>query len=223
VSRSLKVISCAAVLFGLSAGQARADLSISLQDVSLAPGGIGTMDISVTSNNSDTLSAFGLELLITPSAGSTSLLQFTAAQSDPYGDPNYVFLGTSFYSDNSLPFWFAPYETNYPSDTISGGDADDGTTPGFTTIPAAPGGPDTFLATVQFQAPVGATPGDQFQISLVSDANFTYFDDQSGNPLTIASVSGGLVTISAVPEPTSLSMLAFSSLIGIVWQRARRR
>ena len=93
MNRSIQAFAFAIILLGLTATRARADLAISLSNVSLAPGGTGTMDITVTSKSSDTLSAFGLELLITPVGHPTSLVQFTTAQLDPYGNSNYVFAG----------------------------------------------------------------------------------------------------------------------------------
>ncbi len=120
---------------------AQANVTITASDVDLAPGGTGTMDFTITSDPGgtlDTLSDFGLELLITPAPTSTSLLQFTTAQSNPYGNPNYVFAGESFGSDLDLAFWSKPSKTNYPADTIYGGDLDDGLTLGYVTIPSLP-------------------------------------------------------------------------------------
>ena len=179
------------------------------------------MDIGVTSTTGDTLSSLNLELLITPVAGATSLLPFTSSSPDPYSNPNYVFSGVSFSSDFGLPFWGPTTGTHYPNDTITGGDSDDGTGAGYVTIGRSLGALNTFVAAVQFQAPGGATPGDQFQVSLVNDAGLTYFDDQNGNPLAIAKVSGGLVTV-AVPEPSTVILLAISSL-GLVFPRWIRR
>ncbi len=216
MNRSIQAFAFAIILLGLTATRARAGLDISLSNVSLAPGGIGTMDITVTSNSGDLLSGFGLGLLITPVGHPTSLLQFTTAQLDPYGNPNYVFAGESLGSDLGVPFWGLPSSTSYTYDTISGGDlADPSVGPGYVVIPST----STLLAEVQFQAPQGATLGDQFQISLVNNPNFTYFDDQYGNPsLTIDSITGGTVTItSVVPEPSSLTLLALSGLSGLLW------
>ncbi len=219
MNRSIQAFAFAFILLGLTATRARAGLIISLSNSTVAPGGTGMMDIAVTFNSSDTLSAFGLELLITPINGATSLLQFTTAQLDPYGNPNYVFAGESVGSDLGVPFWGPPSAsgTHYPYDTISGGDSD-GSTLGYVTIPPNAGEAYSYLATVQFQAPRRATLGDQFQISLVNDPSFTYFDDQNGVPLDYSVGStGGTVTIaSVVPEPSSLTLLALSGLSGLL-------
>ncbi len=150
----------------------------------------------------------------------TSLLQFSSGpdQPTPYGSSNYVFSGQSFGSDNAIPFWSNPSSppTNYPNDTITGGDLDD-SNKGYVFIPK---GRTEYLATVQFFIPQG-TQGNQFQISLVNDPGESYFDDRGGNPLQYSS-GGGLVTISSVPEPYALVMAAISSLSGLLWYCCRR-
>jgi len=221
VNRSIQAFAFAMILLGLTATRARAGVIIALDNVTVAPGGTGTMDIAVTSNSlaSDTLSQFSLALQITQKPGTTSFLTFTGGV-DPYNNPNYVFSGESFNVNNGLPFWGPPFTTIYTYDSISGGDAANplGT---FVTIPSTVGEPNSLLATVQFQA-LGTNPGDQFQISVISAG--TEFDDQNGNPLTIDSITGGTVTIaSAVPEPSSLTIVALSGLSGLLLCYVRGR
>jgi hypothetical protein len=213
------------ILLGMPATHARADLLIegSPSPVNIAPGGTGTMNFLITSNSGDTLSQFTFELLITPNVGTTSQLQFTNSQSDPYTSSMYVFHGESLGADVSTPFWSLPLTTNYAGDSILGGDVDDGTgpTPGFVTIPSAAGGAHSYLGTVQFQAPSTAVLGDTFQISLLTGAN-TSFLDQNGNPLSLQSTSLGTVHIAApVPEPSAL-MLMTSALGLVLGSRLRR-
>ncbi len=217
VNRSIAAFAFAMILLGLTANHTRADLIITAGDVTVTPGGIGTMDFTVTSDSNDTLSAFSLGLNITVVGGTSSLLPFTTAQPVPYGNPNYVFSGESINSDLSLPSWSLPYQTNYPSDTIVGGDSDDGSTLGYVTIPSTAGGAYSYLGTVQFQAAATAPLGDQFQISLVNDPKLTYFNDQYGDPLNYSS-NVGLVTI--VSEPASLALLSRSSVFGLLGRRS---
>jgi len=229
VNRSIQAFAFAIILLGLTATHARADLNIALgNDLNLAPGGIGTIDITVTSNNNDTLSAFGLELLITLGTPTpTSLLTFTGGIDPSYSSSSYVFFGQSSNSDYGSPFWGAPYQsspvTGYASDSISGGDsADPLAGPGYVSITSTP----LLLATVQFQAAPGATPGDTFQISLVpTNPLLTYFQyDQNPDHLLNYTSAPGTVTIaSAVPEPSSLTIVALSGLSGLLLCYVRGR
>ena len=222
VSRPITAFALAVIILGLTTCRARADLVVSLSNVNLTPGSTGIMDITVTSNNNDTLSAFGLELQILPVGTPTSVLQFTTSQPDPYGNSNYVFRNESFNSDNGLPLWAVPATPPSPFVSILGGDLDD-STQGYVSIPSTAPGPHTYLASVQFQAPEGATLGDQFQISLVNDPNFTFFDDKSGNNLVPFSSVGGGVAVEAVPEPSSFTVAAFCSVIGLLYFNRTRR
>ena len=215
MNRSIQAFAFAIILLGLTATRARAGAIITLDDVTVAPGGMGTMDITVTSDSSDTLSAFGLELQITP-VSAASVLQFTTSQPDPYGNSNYVFYNESFNADNgSIPFWNVSSPPS-PFLTILGGDSDD-SNQGYVSIPSTPGGSRTYLATVQFQAPQGATQGDTFQISLVNDPNFTYFAYDQNYDLLNYTSTGGTVMISSVPEPSSLTVVALCGLSGLLW------
>jgi len=217
VNRSIQAFAFAIILLGLSATRARADLNIALSDVTLAPGGTGTMDITVTSNSSVTLSLFSLTLQITQMPGTTSFLTFTGGVDPPYSNSNYVFSNQSFNSDFGQPFWAPPFTTVYTNDSISGGDSADPTVgPGYVTITGT-----LLLATVQFQA-LGTNPGDQFQISLVpptyDPSNVsTQFDDQNGALLNYTSTGGTVTITSVVPEPSSLTVVALSGLSGLLW------
>jgi hypothetical protein len=79
VNRSIQAFAFAIILLGLTATRARAGVIITLDDVTVAPGGTGTMDIAVTSDSvpGDTLSLFSLTLQITQMPGTTSFLTFT--------------------------------------------------------------------------------------------------------------------------------------------------
>ncbi len=217
MNRSIQAFAFAIILLGLSATRARADLNIALDNVTVAPGGTGTMDIYVSSGSSDTLSLFSLQLQIRQVAPTSSFLTFTGGVDPPYSNSNYVFSNQSFNSDFGLPFWAPPFTTVYTNDSISGGDSADPTVgPGYVTITGT-----LLLATVQFQA-LGTNPGDQFQISLVpptyDPSNVsTQFDDQNGALLNYTS-TGGMVTItSVVPEPSTLTIVALSGLSGLLW------
>lgn len=214
----MESVALAFLIIAFAAAPSSASTLIALGDVALAPGGTGTMDITVTSDTGDTLSAFFLQLLITPSAGSSQSLSFTSSQPTVYDQPNYVFAGSSFNQDNGLPFWYPPTITTYLNDTISGGDTSDSAA-GYVTIPATAGSGNSFMAAVQFYLQPGTSLSDSFQVSLTS-ASVLY--DQDGNALMDVTSTGGLVTISSVPEPSTLVLGAFSGLSGLVVYRRKR-
>jgi hypothetical protein len=224
VSCWIQKFAAAMILLGVTTTCARADFVF---DVTIPPSLTGTLDFTITSNDSSTLSAFGLDLMISPTPSSTSLASFTPDQTDPYTSPGYVFAGQSLGADLGIPFWSPPFQTTTPNDSITGGDSADPTVgSGFVTLSSTA----SYLATVQFQVPTGSTPGQVFQITLVSNPGLTFFDDMNGNPLNYtASISGGAVNInvntaSAVPEPASSTMLAISSgLCGLLWYRRQRK
>jgi hypothetical protein len=216
-----------AALLGLMTTRTRADLIVSPGQATVAAGDTGMIDITVTSNSSDTLSNFGLELLITPLGTATQSLAFTSSQADPYSNSNYVFYSASTNSDLGIPFWSALTTTTYLNDTIGGGDSYDSS--GGIPVASSTTAPYSYLATVQFSAQAGTMGGDQYQISLVNDSDFTYFNDANGNPLAYTS-SAGLVTIGSasgtpmvVPELPTLPVASVTSLIGLLWYRCRRR
>ncbi len=220
---SPRATALAALMVALIATGANADVIISAADVTLNPGDTGTMDFLITSNAGDTLADFGLQLQIVPIGSPTALLQFTPGQSDPYGNPNYVFYQESSNQDNvptSIPFFGAPTPTVYANDTISGGDSDDSVT-GFVPLPATSGGPFSYLATVSFQVPSTAS-GDSYQIVLVRGAN-TYFDAGDSSSLD-PSYTPATVHVRSVPEPASLAAcLVGGSILAARRLRRRRR
>ncbi len=119
----IKSFAIAMTLSGLAATNARADVVISATPapVIVSPGGTGLMSFFITTDNSDTLSQFQLELEITPVGAPSSVLQFTQTQPDPFNAATYVFAGQSFFEANSIPFWNVSNPPN-PFTTIIGGD-----------------------------------------------------------------------------------------------------
>ncbi len=227
MNRFMFALAFAGLLNGLTPPPARADLTISLSDVTLLAGQTtGTMDITVSYvdnpssvDNSNTLSAWSFALLITPQ-GSGPDLGFSSTQSNPWDNAvlgtNYVFAGTSL-AQAAPPFWSPPTLTTNPDDTILAGDfyySSDPTSPGYVTIPTSPTDLNSYLATVQFTAAVVATT-ETFQVSLVPA--FTSFSDQNGGNLPYTT-TGGLVTIdgqpqvSGTPEPSAFIMALVGGL-----------
>jgi hypothetical protein len=223
VSRRIQSLALAMILLGLTASDARAELAVNIGSNNNVVAGTmtGAVDITLSSNSMDQLIDFGLELQIKQISG-TGILQFATAQPVPYANSNYVFSGHSSNADFSLPLWDVPNHPPNPFVQILGGDSDDGTGLGYVTIPSSPSGPNSFLGTVQFNA-VGAVAGDVYQISLVTGSN-TFFDGPISSPSYTSNV--GTITIArpaAVPEPSSLTMMALSSLSGLLLCYGRRR
>ncbi len=229
MNRLIQASALALLILGMSAARAPADMVIALgNDLNVAPGGIGFIDIAISytpgTSTDNTLADFALELHVAP-VSATSQLQFVQGP-DPYTNSNYVFYGQSFKQDNGpLQFWNLPSSNPASNDTLTGGDAADPSVgPGYVTIPPTGAG-TLLLGTVEFQAAPGATPGDSFQISLVNDPLQTYFDGNtdSGIPYTYNSLTGGMVTIGAVPEPSSLVLAAIACVGGLLGYRRSRR
>jgi hypothetical protein len=199
---------------------AEADLIITATNLSVLPGGTGIMDFYISSDSSDTLSDFTLQLLASPVAGSPEgVLEFTATQTDyPYGNPNYVFYGEStddYYGPG--PFWSAPSPSaiDNPAGMILGGDSDDSAL-GYITLSTTP----MLLATVQVYLQPTVLNGERYQVSLLPQQypgiglGETNFDD----PLSYTSTPGtvSVTSLAASPEPAPLvSVIAALALIAI--------
>jgi hypothetical protein len=243
MKRFISGIALAGLLLGFTS-RAQADLTVSLENLTgsnaIAYGQTSaTMDILISSNSGDTLSAFGFTLLITPLTGSGNDLQFSGTQSNPWDNGtlggNYVFAGQSGYQDNPslFAFWSGPSTTTNMNDTISAGDYSD-SSQGYVNVSASPTGAYSYLATVQFSAAV-VSETESFQVSLVATSYnpnnvLTYFTDQTFLNSVSYTGTGGLVTINGqpqvtgVPEPTSI----ITGLVGTVafaaygWRSSRR-
>jgi hypothetical protein len=227
VSHRIRPIAFVVLCLAVASHPARADLTLTLDDVTVAPNNTATMGLYLTSQSGYQLSSFGLKLQIIPTNSTNGLLQFTTTQSDPTGDANYVFFNNSSVGDSSglLPYWSAPSTTAYSNDTIKAGDINDSDA-GYSVVGSSKGSPGTYLGSVQFLLPAGANPTDQFVVTLVDDPsyNFTYFTDSSGNSISASSITivGGNVTQpSFVPEPSSLTMV-LAGLAGLVGWTHRR-
>ena len=202
------------------AASARADFIISVQYLTLNPGASGYVDVFVSSNNNDTLSATSLTFQIT-TAGQT-LLAFTSSPS-PSADPtfarsSYVFFGNSSDQASSFPFGTASPTPGGPgnnNDQFSGGDSTNDF--GFVTIGSTPQLLAMLPVTTATLLPPNA--GDRFTVS-VSSAN-TSLLDQNFNPVSFSSTSGEVTC--STPEPSCVALSLASAGIALGWYRRRRR
>ena len=201
MSRRIAAFACVLILVEFTASSAPADQV--------------TVDFYVTATSDLNLAYTGLELVINPVGTPTSIPDFLSGADQPtafLNDPSYVFQGQSSDWDTPLPFWFnpgaSPPPNSYPAGEINGGDATDAPA-GFVALVAN----QTYLlaaVTYEFQS-----AGDTFSVGVVNDPMETYFQDQNSNNYTITSFdsSTNTFTISAVPEPTSSTLLGISVVL----------
>jgi hypothetical protein len=223
------IILTVSVLFLATAAPARADFIITGSSTTITPGGTGTVDFTITSNNvnGDKLGSFQIQLLasetFSPAPGDGLNLQFTTSQPTVYNQSNYVFSGNSGFKDSSTPFWGTPFTTNTANDTIVGGDFNDSGT-GYTLILP---GHTYLLARVQVDP---SQANDVFSIALVPSSGTgtgqTFFQDDQGNNIAFSSTSATVTTASqttTTPAPSSLVLAGIGSLSSLLWYWRSRR
>jgi len=197
--RTLLAALCFAV-GALGAGDAKAVLIVDISSISLVPNGTGTVDISISSDSSDPLQFFSLDLLIQRTGGST--LEFIIPQSESYlTDGSYLFAG------DSVGGGFATVGTTTDAnDTLTA--ASDFTASFFDVI--VPGAAVLLyrLDVQHFEDPFNpGDVGDTFSIS-VTGADF---EDENFFPYT-PTFNTGTVTI-VVPEPSSLFLCSIATVL----------
>ncbi len=221
---SFKALTAVAVLWLVTAAPARATLIVSGTDQNVAVGGTADISFFVSSISGDSLASFGLQLQIT---GVTGELQFSASQPvSQLSDPNYVFYNNSL-AASVPPFWNPSFASDYPNDTITGGDTYTGSSGAATLTPLT----SYLLATVTVYAnPSLVAAGDSFQVALVppsvGDPNRTNFMDPNSSLITYTSTPVTVLVVPAgmnpVPEPPSLVLLAgIGASLGLLcyWRR----
>jgi hypothetical protein len=216
----LWVLLFASVVCLFTAAPARASLLITGDTTAtVQAGGTTFVNFTITSSG-DQLGAFNLELRIAP-ISAVSQLQFSSpvdTQPLVYNQSHYVFAGTS--GDAPGPFWRSLDSFATANDTIIGGDFTTASSGGVTITPS-----NNLLATVQVAAPLGASPGETFSISVIPDQ--TSFVDALGNVIAYDSTPA-IVTVMtspaiSVPEPSSLVLAGACGLTGLLCYRRNRR
>lgn len=207
------VSACAGILFVLacSAG-CRGELIIEVQDAQIPYGGSGYVDVLISSNSSDPLSAFNARINITRGASANGDLKFDAVPFDastvtsPF---SYVFLGDS---DDYVVGGPLPYEANVSDATLS---ASDVTVDGTKRLLAR-------LA-VTHVGGTSAAVGETF--SIVFDHSTSEFLDSLSPPARSLASSGdwtGTITI-VTPEPSTGVVLLCAGAGVVLWWRRKRR
>jgi hypothetical protein len=179
-------------------------LLMTVENASVSPGGMGSLDVvlvnQVTATDSASIGGFAIDLIVAAGSGIT----FTGA--DDATSATYIFSG------NSLGF----QSTVAPTEV----EANDLASSGGTLL--TPGGPPVGLAHIDFSAAPDTPPG-MIPVTLISYQAGTSISDASGNNLAFTIVNGQItVGSSAVPEPSSIALagtalllvLGYTSLMG---------
>lgn len=220
-SKSLisRVFILAVVALGVSVRTCRAELVFSFQDKFLKSGEEGSIDVFIRSTTgSDHVQFANYAFDITfPNTASPGFLQFqpTALQlkteqsvSSPFP---YIFFGdTNSANINAVVQPQTPQAITGFDSTASGNDVTIGTS-------------NLLLARLELKH-IGASQSGDFTIRLRNDPGQTFFEDRNGNRATIsfASSSFGTVSVSAVPEPSSLVLCAIVIAFTIRHNRRKR-
>lgn len=180
-------------------GGANAGLFISIANTTIAPGGSGSVDVTVQSDaaSGDLLSQFGFEFRIS-TLGATQL-DFANPQGDSeLGDATYIFSGDSL--ANTAPPVGAVISVVVPNDAFVGGDAT------FSGVDVTVGTSARLLARLDLATLTALPPadGDSFSIELIAGQN-TFFQDSEFRGIVFQS-SAGTITV-AVPEPSGAVLL----------------
>lgn len=198
-----------------------AALIISYQGSSITAGGFGFVDVWIDSNAAlatpDNLDLFSGHFLIEPIGAATpGGLRFVDPQTDSQlASVDYVLDGDSFGQAGFVPLGTVSTFNN-PNDTYIGGDS----TLSFLGVDLDASLGSFLLFRLDLDA-TQAVVGDQYTISLINGP-FTDFFDSGFGPVSLDAVSFASHTITAVPEPGSLGILAVSGLAGI-WLRSRKQ
>jgi PEP-CTERM motif len=200
------VLTLAALLLAFGPAPARADLVLIVENSTAPVGGTGSFDVLLLS----TLETFGVggfsvELSVPAASGVT----FTAV------DTNTTAALYLFGTLQSPPFSFS----TFPTTDFIASDLD-ASAPGFVNVtPAGPFG----LEHVTYSVTPGSAPGPVTVsiVGLSGGAPTTLISDVGGGAIPFTPVNG-TITITAVPEPSSLWLMSVA-LIGASLKTLARR
>jgi hypothetical protein len=210
MTRAMPLIA-AAILLAATA-PSRADFVVSIGNLVINTGGVGTLDVTLSSSDGTPmkLDSFGFDFEITRVSGE-GRLEFTPTQNDPFFSSKYVFYLNS--GDNT-PAGQTPLgtvsSTKSPNDTNIGSDyTNDSANVSVTS--------SMLLAHLTFTdaTSLPPSPHSTFQVALIRDSNTFFQYDSTTTPVADSfTVVGGLVTI--VPEPSSLLLVMIGGLVVLI-------
>jgi hypothetical protein len=196
---------CLTALFLCCApGLAQADIVVTVGSSSAPVGGTGSFDVDISNiggSSSFQVAGFSVELMVASSSGIT----FTSA--DVNTTSPYIFgtLQTPPLTSNSFP------NTDFIATDSSQ------TSPFFTTLNVG----DQFgLVHVSYAVASNATTGP-FTVSILGLGATSEFLDLGGNTIPFTPTNG-TITLTAVPEPSSLLLLSTALIVGSLTPLARR-
>ena len=181
------------------------------------------MDVTVTSNASDTMAAWNVQLQITPLAGATGTLMFQTATQGP---APYIFGGNGFGVSATI--------TNSGSQ-LAANDFDGLDGVNFSaTVPATPTNllATTYLASAGARGKFGIFAEPGASLTQAGGIPLTYWADSNGINQNYLNVPGGGanvqigevdVTLASVPEPSTLTLLGIgiAGMAGWGWRRKK--
>ena len=189
-----------------------ADIIVTIPNVSVASGGSGFLDVLVSGSAMDGFQYFTLDFRVAGVAQAADPINFvrsvTPAPQLAATAPDYIFLGDSLEEDLMLGIDFVGPPTADDLITVS----DESFSGDDKTLN------DTFLlARLNFVAPLSATPRNVYDVFL----DFGIFEDTSSAfPAFSSNVGSITINAAAVPEPSSIALLAIGS---VAWFCRRRR
>jgi hypothetical protein len=199
---------CAALLLSGAPTPARAGLVLKIENSSAPPGGTGSFDV-VLSDTTGTfaVSGFQVELSVPGASG----VHFSGVDT----------------STTTAPYLFGTLQTpplsfdSFPNTSFTASDSD-ATPPFFVTLNT---GNEFGLVHVSYKVDAGTTLGTLVPVSIVTSGTFL-FDNATPIPNSIPYTPvNGTVTVSAVPEPSTVVTAAIGGtcFLAVSCLRARRR
>ena len=212
-------------VFGVRENRAMGDLIITIQGGSIAPNGTAIFDVFIRSSTTgtDSFALANYEFAITavnPTNNTSGKLQFASNQPNPSDKANYVFT-------NLAPGNPAVMRQGSGPEYLSaiGGDFTDP----VLNLPLDVLNSDKLLTRLQLvhSTPTPGSAIGTYRISLVNSANTFFRLADLSTAVTIDALSyseanSGLITITAVPEPSTVMLLSLAGAVGIGTWRIRR-
>jgi hypothetical protein len=204
IPASILSLCLAALLLCCAPGLAQADIVVTVESSSAPIGGTGSFDVNISNiggSSSFQVAGFSVELMVASSSGIT----FKGA--DVNTTSAYIFgtLQTPPLTSNGFP------NTDFIATDSSQ------TSPFFTTLNVG----DQFgLVHVSYSVASNATTGS-FTVSILGIGTTSEILDLSGNLIPFTPTNG-TITVTAVPEPSSLLLLSTALIVPVTFHARRR-